>query len=142
MWTIWREWNERCFENQKKKLDELKKLFIMTLFHWAAAFNVPQFSTMPQFVAFWSSFHPLVGPFFVYTLCTRVAPLYTFQWIIYFKKIIIIKNKTKQIESLFQPANHHSIFSTIPLNIEVDMYGAHPKGYPNISSVTKPPHTP
>jgi hypothetical protein len=61
MWTIWREWNERCFENQKKKLDELKKLFIMTLFHWAAAFNVPQFSTMPQFVAFWSSFHPLVG---------------------------------------------------------------------------------
>jgi hypothetical protein len=55
-WTIWRERNARCFEDQEKTLDELKKLFIKTLFHWVGAFNVSQFSTMPQFVAFCSSF--------------------------------------------------------------------------------------
>jgi hypothetical protein len=56
MWTIWRERNAQCSEDQEKTLDVLKKLFIQTLFHWAGTFNVSQFSTMPQFLAFCSSF--------------------------------------------------------------------------------------
>jgi hypothetical protein len=56
MWIIWRELNAICFEDQERTLDVLKKLFIQTLFHWADAFNVSQFSTMPQFLSLCSSF--------------------------------------------------------------------------------------
>ena len=35
---------------------------------------------------FLSLSHPLMGPIFVYFLCTRVAPLCVFQWIIYLSK--------------------------------------------------------
>ena len=33
MWIIWRERNGRCFEDQERSMEELKKLFIQTLFH-------------------------------------------------------------------------------------------------------------
>ena len=32
-----------------------KNMFVKTLLHWVGAFNVSQFSTMPQFVGFCSS---------------------------------------------------------------------------------------
>jgi hypothetical protein len=56
MWIIWRERNGRCFEDQERSMEELKKLLIQTLFHWADAFSVPQFSTMYQFLSLCSSF--------------------------------------------------------------------------------------
>jgi hypothetical protein len=55
MWIIWRERNGRCFEDQERSMEELKKLFIQTLFHWTNAFCAPQFSTMSQFLSFCSS---------------------------------------------------------------------------------------
>jgi hypothetical protein len=56
MWIIWHERNGRCFEDQERSMEELKKLLIQTLFHWADAFSVPQFSTMSQFLSLCSSF--------------------------------------------------------------------------------------
>jgi hypothetical protein len=56
MWTIWRERNAQCFEDHEKTPDELKNMFIKTLLNWVGAFNVSQFSIMPQFVDFYSSF--------------------------------------------------------------------------------------
>ena len=41
MWIIWRERNASCFEDQERSMEELKKLFIQTFFHWADAFSVP-----------------------------------------------------------------------------------------------------
>jgi hypothetical protein len=34
MWIVWRERNARCIEDQERMLDELKKMFIKSLFHW------------------------------------------------------------------------------------------------------------
>jgi hypothetical protein len=58
MWIIWRERNGRCFEDQERSMEELKKLFIQTLFHWANAFCVPQLSIMSQFLSFCSFLSP------------------------------------------------------------------------------------
>jgi hypothetical protein len=41
MWIIWRAQIAICFEDQERSMEELKKLFIQTLFHWADAFSVP-----------------------------------------------------------------------------------------------------
>ena len=39
---IWREWNAKCFEDQERSIEELKKLLIQTLFHWTEACSVPK----------------------------------------------------------------------------------------------------
>jgi hypothetical protein len=52
MWIIWRERNGRCFEDQERSLEELKKLFIQTLFHWTNAFCAPQFLLCLNFFLF------------------------------------------------------------------------------------------
>jgi hypothetical protein len=67
MRTIWREQNARCFEDQERLLEELKKLLIQTI-HWADAFKVSQFSTMPQFLSLYSSFSFYWG-LSLYTSC-------------------------------------------------------------------------
>jgi hypothetical protein len=56
MWIIWRKWNARCFEDQERSTEELKKLLIQTLFHWSNACSVPKMSTMTQFLSLCSSF--------------------------------------------------------------------------------------
>jgi hypothetical protein len=56
MWIIWRERNARCFEDQDRSMEELKKLLIQTLFHWTEDCNVPKISTMSQFLSLCSSF--------------------------------------------------------------------------------------
>jgi hypothetical protein len=77
MWTIWRERNAKCFEDQENMLDELKKLFIR-LSSIGQTLLMSQFYTMPQFLAL-CSFCLQKGPFFVYILCTKIAPLCAFQ---------------------------------------------------------------
>ena len=73
MWTIWREQNARCFEDQERLMEELKKLFIQTLFHWANTFIVPQVFHYVSIFVFMFLFLPLEWPFFVYILYTSVA---------------------------------------------------------------------
>jgi hypothetical protein len=92
MWIIWRERNARCFEDQQRSLEELKKLFIQTLFHWADAFQVSQFSTMPQFV-FMFLFLPLWG-LSLYTSCVLGLHPSTL-----FNELLISQKKKKKRES-------------------------------------------
>jgi hypothetical protein len=46
----------KCFEDQERSMEELKKLLIQTLFHWTKACSVPKISTMSQFLSLCSSF--------------------------------------------------------------------------------------
>ena len=79
MWIIWQERNARCFEDQERSMEKLKKLLIQTLFHWTEACIVPKISTISQFLSFKFLVLPLVRFLFVYFLYIRVAPLCTFQ---------------------------------------------------------------
>jgi hypothetical protein len=47
----------KIFEDQERSMEELKKLFIQIMFHWADTFSVPKFSTMSQFLSLCSSFY-------------------------------------------------------------------------------------
>jgi len=40
IWTIWREWNARYFEDHEKSKDELKNILVKPLFNWTGAFNI------------------------------------------------------------------------------------------------------
>jgi len=56
MWTVWREWNARCFEDLERSEDELKNILVKSLFKWTDAFNIYSFSNFSHFVEFCSSF--------------------------------------------------------------------------------------
>jgi hypothetical protein len=57
MWTIWRERNARWFEDKEMTMVELSNRSLKLLFLWAGALNIPQVSTMHQFVELCSSFY-------------------------------------------------------------------------------------
>jgi hypothetical protein len=40
MWCLWRERNDRCFEDCERTMVELKAFFFKTLYRWAAAFGI------------------------------------------------------------------------------------------------------
>jgi hypothetical protein len=56
MWTIWRERNFRCFEDKELTTAEICTRFLTLLHHWAGVLNIPQVSSMYQFVDFCSYF--------------------------------------------------------------------------------------
>jgi hypothetical protein len=41
LWCLWREMNDRSFENRKRTLEELKSLFFSTLYFWTTIFVSP-----------------------------------------------------------------------------------------------------
>jgi hypothetical protein len=41
LWCIWRERNDKSFEDQEKTLDDIQPLFFKTLHLWTAAFIYP-----------------------------------------------------------------------------------------------------
>jgi hypothetical protein len=56
MWTIWRERNFRCFEDKELTMAEISTRFLTVLYQWAGVLNIPQVSSMSQFVDFCSYF--------------------------------------------------------------------------------------
>ena len=50
MWCIWRERNLRIFEDCEHHADELKLLFLRTLFEWMVSSRLFSFSTMLEFI--------------------------------------------------------------------------------------------
>lgn len=70
-------------------------ILLKTLFQWADAFQVSQFSTMSQFVAFCSSFRLQWGPF-LYTSC--VLGLRPF---VLFNDLLIYQKKKYQRHNFF-----------------------------------------
>jgi hypothetical protein len=73
MWCIWRERNNRSFEDSERIVAELKALFFHTLFQWIIAYDCFHISSFHDF--FLSLFFFWLGVSLVYFLCTWVRPL-------------------------------------------------------------------
>ena len=56
MWCLWRERNERSFEDREIGRMELKKRVLQTLFSWRVLGHSPQVSTLVEFLDFCASF--------------------------------------------------------------------------------------
>jgi hypothetical protein len=56
MWTKWREWNARIFEDREKSKEELLNILVKSLFNWIGAYDISNFSNYSGFVDFCSSF--------------------------------------------------------------------------------------
>jgi hypothetical protein len=54
MWCIWRERNDRCFEDKSRSLEELLHLFFRTLFTWTAGWLAPRVISFSDFLSFFS----------------------------------------------------------------------------------------
>jgi hypothetical protein len=52
MWTSWRERNFQCFEDKELTIAEISNRFLTLLFQWVGVLNIPQVSSMSQFVDF------------------------------------------------------------------------------------------
>jgi hypothetical protein len=55
MWCLWRERNDRTFEDQERTLEELKSFFFFTLFSWTAAYLAPLAISFSDFLVLFSS---------------------------------------------------------------------------------------
>jgi hypothetical protein len=56
MWTIWKERNVRCFEDKELTMAKISNRFLTLYFQWAGVLNIPQVSSLSQFVDFYSYF--------------------------------------------------------------------------------------
>jgi hypothetical protein len=57
IWCLWRERNNRNFENRERTIVELKSLFFNTLYHWTTALvylNLPNFHHIYLFLSYFS----------------------------------------------------------------------------------------
>jgi hypothetical protein len=54
MWCIWRERNDRCFEDKSRSHEELLHLFFFTLFTWTEGWLAPQVISFSDFLSFFS----------------------------------------------------------------------------------------
>ena len=74
MWCIWRERNDRCFEDSSMSSEELLHFFLFTLFTWTESWLALWVFNFADFLSFSSPPSPLL-----YTPCVlRVAPLCAF----------------------------------------------------------------
>jgi hypothetical protein len=49
MWCLRREWNVRSFEDREKKLLEMKKKMLQSVYAWRVALNILPFSNFSKF---------------------------------------------------------------------------------------------
>jgi hypothetical protein len=54
MWCIWRERNDRCFEDKSRSHVELLQLFFFTLFTWTTGWLAPRVISFSDFLSFFS----------------------------------------------------------------------------------------
>jgi hypothetical protein len=54
MWCLWRERNDRSFENLERTLEELKSFFFFSLFAWTTAYLAPLIITFFYFLVLFS----------------------------------------------------------------------------------------
>jgi hypothetical protein len=66
MCCIWRECNDRCFEDKSRSSEELLHLFFFVLFTWTAGWLAPQVISFSDFLS-----SPLPPNPFVYSQCTK-----------------------------------------------------------------------
>jgi hypothetical protein len=82
MWCIWRERNDRCFEDKLRSHEELLHLFFFTLFTWTAGWLAPRVISFFDFLFLLPS--PLVP--FVYSQYTNGCALLHFYILLTFQK--------------------------------------------------------
>jgi hypothetical protein len=68
LWSLWQERNDRCFEDHKRSLEELKYFFLNTLYLWTAAYVSPLVMNSLFFLPF------LPRRLLLYTSCVHGAP--------------------------------------------------------------------
>ena len=107
MWIVWREWNARCIEDQERRWMSSKRCLSrpFPLGVSISCFSVFYYASICGFLFF---FLPLVGPFFVYILCTRVILLSAFN------ELLIYQNKML-VCSLFETMDTFLDVSTLTL---------------------------
>jgi hypothetical protein len=54
LWCLWREQNNRNFEDQERTIEELKTFFFYSLFSWTAVFLVPLVISFNDFLVLFS----------------------------------------------------------------------------------------
>jgi hypothetical protein len=54
LWCIWRERNNRCFEDTSRSQEELLHFFLVTLFSWTTGWLAPQVISFVDFLSFFS----------------------------------------------------------------------------------------
>ena len=54
MWCIWRECNNRCFEDLSRSREELLHFFLFTLYTWTTGWLVPRVISFVDFLSFLS----------------------------------------------------------------------------------------
>jgi hypothetical protein len=59
MWCIWRERNDRRFEDSSRSSEDLLRFFFFTLFTWTAGWLAPRVISFVDFLSFLS---PLLIP--------------------------------------------------------------------------------
>jgi len=68
VWCLWRERNDRNFEDKERTFEEFRTFFFYSLYTWTAAFLAPLVITFLDFLVLFS-FSVLDAPL-VYSLCT------------------------------------------------------------------------
>jgi len=73
MWCIWKERNNRCFEDSERAMPNYKLLFFRTLLEWFSVWRNHSFSLLDfiDFVIFVLDLFSLV-----YSLCAWVSPFF------------------------------------------------------------------
>jgi hypothetical protein len=66
MWCLWREQNDRNFEDQEKSIEEFKSFFFHCLYSWTTAYLAPLVLSFSDFLVHFSS---ILKWSFVYFLC-------------------------------------------------------------------------
>ena len=87
MWCIWREINNRCFEDSKRTIVDLINLFFKKLLDWMFIIEIPSISSVYDLMNAWVT---LFWPPVVYFLYTWVTLFYDLN------KISITNHKKKK----------------------------------------------
>ena len=87
MWCIWREINNRCFEDSKRTIVDLINLFFKKLLDWMFIIEIPFISSVYDLMNAWVT---LFWPPVVYFLYTWVTLFYDLN------KISITNHKKKK----------------------------------------------
>ena len=100
MWCIWKERNNRCFEDSERAMPDLKLLFIRTLLDWFSVWRNHPFSILDllDFCNFRSWLF-----FSVYSLCAWVSLFYN-QWI-----LITYQKKKNNVDQFFHQVTWASL---------------------------------
>ena len=69
LWCIWKEWNQRIFDNLDSSIDQLLASFSGTLFNWSRTWRLTTSDSLPSFLSSLSSVIFLLSGSFLISLC-------------------------------------------------------------------------